>query len=57
MPHNDNYLHNILWQRLWDYHTAGEGSGEGACPSLEKYNVIQVELFTSRKDTVRNLMY
>jgi len=36
MPHNENYLHNILWQRLQDYHPAGEGSGEGACPSPEK---------------------
>jgi len=57
MPHNENYLHNILWQRLQDYHPAGEGSGEGACPSPEKNYAIQVKLLTSCKDTVHNLVY
>jgi len=57
MPDNDNYLRNILRQRLRYYRPAGEGSEEGACPSQKKYNAIQVKLFTLRKDTVRNLVY
>jgi len=51
MPHNDNYLRNILRQQLRDYRPAVEGSGE------KKYNAIQVKLFTSRKDTMHNLVY
>jgi len=50
MPHNGNYLRNILRQRLQDYRPAGEGS-------RKKYNAIQVKVFTSRKDTVWNLVY
>jgi len=58
MPHNDNYLCNILRQRLRYYRPAGEGSGEWACPlPRKKYNAIQVKLLTSQKDTVRNLIY
>ena len=43
-----------------DYCLAGEGFEEGACPMplpRKKYNAIQVKLFTSRKDTVHNLVY
>jgi len=36
MPHNENYLRNILRQRLRDYRPVGDGSGEGACSSSEK---------------------
>ena len=35
----------------------GIGLGGGLPPSQKKYNAIQVKLFTSRKDTVRNLVY
>jgi len=42
MPHNDNYLRNILRQWLQDYRPAGEGA-----PPQKKYNAIQVKLFTS----------
>ena len=28
MPHNDNYLRNILRQRLWYCRPVGKGSGE-----------------------------
>jgi len=35
----------------------GRGLERGLAPSPEKYNAIQVKLFTSRKDTVRNLVY
>jgi len=31
--------------------------GRGLAPPQKKYNVIQVKLFTSCKDTVRNLVY
>jgi len=55
MPHNDNYLRNILRQRLRYYRPAGEGSE--AAPPQKKYNATQVKLFTPRKDTVRNLVY
>jgi len=36
MPHNDNYLCNILRQRLRDYRPTEEGSGKGAWPLPEK---------------------
>jgi len=40
-----------------NYRPTGEGSGEGACPLPRKiYSAIQVKLFTSRKDTVHNLV-
>jgi len=26
MPHNGNYLCNVLWQQLWDYRPVGEYS-------------------------------
>jgi len=34
MAHNDNYLRKILRQRLQDYRTVGEGSGEGAWKNI-----------------------
>jgi len=33
------------------------GLGRGLAPPQKKYNAIQVKLLTSRKDTVRNLVY
>jgi len=43
MPHNDNYLRNILRQRLQYYRPAGEGPGEGACP-LPRKNITRYKL-------------
>jgi len=56
MPHNDNYLRNILRQQLRDYRTVEKGSGEAALTLPKKYNAMEVRLFTSHKDAVHNLM-
>jgi len=57
MPHNDNYLRNILRQWLRDYHPMGEVWGGGLPPPQKKYNAIQVKLFASRKDTRHNAQF
>jgi len=35
----------------------GRDLERGLAPPQKKYNAIQVKLFTSRKDTVHNLVY
>jgi len=51
----DFLFDSILRQWLRDYRPAREGSGLPL--PRKKYNAIKVKLFTSRKDTVRNLAY
>ena len=46
--HSNGYGITIQWGGIW---------GGGLPPPQKKYNAIQVKLFTSRKDTVRNLVY
>jgi len=43
MPHNDNYLHNILRQRLRHYRPAARGLGRGLAPPQKK-NITRYKL-------------
>jgi len=57
MPHNNNIFVTFYGNGYRITVQRGSGLGRGLAPPQKKYNAIQVKLFTSRKDTVRNLVY